>query len=250
MPTSTAVREGNDVVLNAKKSWVTSASRATGYVWSSRPLEADGMSTLWLVPAGTAGLSIAGPFDGLGLRGNDSSPVTAQDVRIPMSARLGEDGKGFDVMLATVLPLFNILISACSLGIMEAAVTRTAGHAGRTRFEHDGAVLADLPTIRNYVGRIRVSTDAVRALLEDTLHAVENGRPDATLRVLEVKAAAGETSTQVLDTAMRVCGGAAFRKEAGLERNFRDTRAASVMGPTTDVLYDFVGKAACGLDLF
>ena len=250
VPTSTAVREGDDVVLNAKKSWVTSASRATGYVWSSRPLEADGMSTLWLVPAGTAGLSIAGPFDGLGLRGNDSSPVTAQDVRIPMTARLGEDGKGFDVMLATVLPLFNILISACSLGIMEAAVTRTAGHAGRTRFEHDGAALADLPTIRNYLGRIRVSTDAVRALLEDTLHAVENGRPDATLRVLEVKAAAGETSTQVLDTAMRVCGGSAFRKEAGLERNFRDTRAASVMGPTTDVLYDFVGKAACGLDLF
>jgi alkylation response protein AidB-like acyl-CoA dehydrogenase len=70
------------------------------------------------------------------------------------------------------------------------------------------------------------------------------------LRVLEVKAAAGETATEVTDLAMRVCGGAAFRKEVGVERNFRDARAASVMAPTTDVLYDFVGKAVCGLPLF
>jgi alkylation response protein AidB-like acyl-CoA dehydrogenase len=47
-----------------------------------------------------------------------------------------------------------------------------------------------------------------------------------------------------------VCGGAAFRKEVGVERIFRDARAATVMGPTTDVLYDFIGKAACGLPLF
>ena len=52
------------------------------------------------------------------------------------------------------------------------------------------------------------------------------------------------------DLAMRVCGGAAFRKEVGVERNFRDARAATVMAPTTDVLYDFIGKAVCGLPLF
>ena len=95
-----------------------------------------------------------------------------------------------------------------------------------------------------------MATDGVRALLEDTLRAAESQRDDATFRALECKAAAGETAIQVLDTAMRVCGGAAFRKEIGIERYFRDTRAASVMGPTTDVLYDFIGKAACGLDLF
>ena len=52
------------------------------------------------------------------------------------------------------------------------------------------------------------------------------------------------------DLAMRVCGGAAFRKEVGVERNFRDARAASVMAPTTDTLYDFIGRIACGLPLF
>jgi len=75
------------------------------------------------------------------------------------------------------------------------------------------------------------------------------GRPDAMLRVLEVKAAAGEAALAVTDTAMRMCGGAAFRKEVGIERLFRDARAASIMGPTSDVLYDFIGRVLCGLPL-
>ena len=80
--------------------------------------------------------------------------------------------------------------------------------------------------------------------------ALEANRADAMLRVLEVKAGAGETAAEVLDLAMRVCGGAAFRKDTAVERYFRDTRAAGVMAPTTDALYDFIGKAVCGLPLF
>jgi len=110
--------------------------------------------------------------------------------------------------------------------------------------------LADLATIRAYVARMRVKTDMARALLLDAIEAVEVGREDAMLRVLECKAAAGETALEVLQTAMRVCGGAAYRKDVGVERYFRDAQAASVMAPTTDQLYDFIGKAACGLPLF
>jgi alkylation response protein AidB-like acyl-CoA dehydrogenase len=88
------------------------------------------------------------------------------------------------------------------------------------------------------------------AILDDTVAAIGAGRPDAMLRVLSCKASAGETATEVLDLAMRVCGGAAFRKEVGVERFFRDARAAGIMAPTTDVLYDFLGKALCGLPLF
>lgn len=54
----------------------------------------------------------------------------------------------------------------------------------------------------------------------------------------------------VTDLAMRVGGGAAFRKELGVERNFSDAWATTVMAPTTDALYDFIGKAVCGLPLF
>ncbi|MBX3161638.1 MAG: acyl-CoA/acyl-ACP dehydrogenase [Deltaproteobacteria bacterium] len=250
-PVSSATADGDGVRLTAKKSWVTSATHADSYVWSSRPTAGGELSTLWLVPRATAGLRIdpAG-FDGLGLRGNASCPITAEDARVPTAARLGDDGAGFGIMMGAVLPWFNIMSAAVSAGLMEAAVTRTAAHVGGTKLQHAGAALAELPTIRAYVARMRIETDKIKALLADTLAAVGGARADATLRVLESKAAAGEAAVEVTDTAMRVCGGAAFRKEVGVERVFRDARAAQVMGPTTDVLYDFIGKAVCGLPLF
>lgn len=249
-PTGTASRRNGAVILNASKSWVTSAHHAAAYVWSSRPIEAEGLSTLWLVPSGAEGLTVQGAFDGMGLRGNDSLPVTAQGVAVEPAAMLGPDGGGFDAMLGIVLPMFSVCNAACSVGLMQAAVARTAAHAASARYEHTGAALADSATTRNYIARMKVMADSVRALLFDTVDALENGREDAMLRVLECKAAAGEASTQALDLGMRVCGGAAFRKEVGVERYFRDTRAAGVMAPTTDTLLDFIGKAVCGMELF
>ncbi len=249
-PTSSADRENGSIVLNAQKSWITSANHAAGYVWSSRPVEADGLSTLWLVPAGSEGLAIQGAFNGLGLRGNDSSPVAATNVEVSPAAMLGEDGGGFDAMLGIVLPMFSVCSAACSIGLMQAAVTRTAAHAAETRYEQIGQTLADSATTRAYIARMKVLTDSAHVLLLDTVDALEQGREDAVLRVLECKTAAGELSTQVLDMGMRVCGGAAFRKEVGVERYFRDARAAGIMAPTTDTLLDFIGKAVCGMELF
>jgi alkylation response protein AidB-like acyl-CoA dehydrogenase len=249
-PVGTATTDEGGVRLDARKSWVTSAGEADSYVWSSLPLGAEGQSTVWLVPAASAGLSIPAPFDGLGLRGNSSSPVTAEGVRIPRGNMLGADGGGFDVMMGVVLPYFQLMSAGFSTGTMEAATAKAAAHVAGTRLEHLGSSLADLPTVRAYLSRMRIKTDMCRALLGDALTAVETGREDAMLRVLEVKAAAGEASTEVTELAMRVCGGAAFRKEVGVERHFRDARAATVMAPTTDVLYDFIGRAVCGLPLF
>ena len=249
-PTSTAAAHNGVVHLDAAKSWVTSAGEADSYVWSSRPLAAEGASTIWLMPAHAAGLSVVGPFNGLGLRGNASSPINAKQVALERSAMLGPDGGGFDIMMSIVLPYFQIMNAAFSIGTMEAATRKAAEHVAGTKLEHLGSALSDLPTIRAYLARMRIKTDLGRALLLDTLDAAEKGRSDTMLRVLEVKAAAGEAATEVTDLAMRVCGGAAFRKDVGVERHFRDARAATVMAPTTDVLYDFIGKAVCGMPLF
>jgi alkylation response protein AidB-like acyl-CoA dehydrogenase len=236
-PLSTARRDGRSMVLDAEKSWITSASHADE-------------STLWLVARDLPGLDRAGAFNGLGLRGNDSLPVKATGVRVRESDRLGSDGGGFQAMMEIVLPWFNLLNSACSIGLMEAMMQRTTAHVTATRYAHLDTALADLPTIRAYLSRMRIQTDLIRTLLDDTLRAIENKRADAPLRVLEVKAAAGEAATCVGDLAMRVCGGAAFRKDVAVERYFRDARAATIMGPTTDVLYDFIGKALTGRNLF
>src|ERR1700727_439240 len=152
-PMSTAVLspDGATVRLDASKSWVTSAGYADSYVWSSRPLssagggDADAVSgpmTLWLVPAGPAGLSAAGPFDGLGLRGNASAPLTADGLEVPLSAMLGADGGGLDMALAAILPSFLICSAAMSAGLIRRLATETAGHLQRTRLAHLGLSLA------------------------------------------------------------------------------------------------------------
>lgn len=249
-PVSTATEAKEGVLLDAEKSWSTSAGEADSYVWSSKPLAAQGLSTLWLVPGKAEGLSFPARFDGMGLRGNSSGPIKAAGVLVPRDAMLGPDGGGFDIMMGNVLPYFNILAASCYLGVTDACVKAATAHVAKTQLSHLSQSLADLPTIRASLARMRVKTDMARALLLDTLTAVETGRADAQLRVLEVKAAAGEVSTEVTQLAMRVCGGAAFRKEVGVERNFRDAHASTVMSPTTDLLYDFIGKALAGLPLF
>jgi alkylation response protein AidB-like acyl-CoA dehydrogenase len=248
-PLSTAKQADGHVRLDARKSWVTSAGQADSYVWSSQPLAANAGMTLWLVPANSAGLSQAGAFDGLGLRGNGSTPMAASDLQLARSAMLGEDGAGLDVALGLVLPNFLVLSAAFSLGLMEATATETAAHLNGTQLQHLGQSLAQQQSVRLDFARLRLQVDQTRALLEDTLGALESGRADAMLRVLEVKAAASEAALQVTDLAMKLCGGAAFRKELGIERRFRDARAARVMAPTTDALLDFVGRAALGLPL-
>jgi isovaleryl-CoA dehydrogenase len=249
VPMGTATADGVDARLDASKSWVTSAGEADSYVWSSRPVAAGGPMTLWLVPGDAAGLTVAAPFDGLGLRGNASSPVRADGVVVTPSARLGEDGAGLDLAMSIVLPWFLVLNAAGSVGTMRAALHETGRHVAATRFEHLDQTLAQQLVPRTGLARMQIRTDQAATLLADTLSALDAGRADAQLRVLEVKAAAGEAAIDVTDHAMRVCGGAAFRKETGVERRFRDACAARVMAPTTDALLDFVGRALCDLPL-
>lgn len=246
---STAVAGEGGALLSGRKSWVTAAAEADSYVFSTRPLAAEGPMTLWLVPRDSAGLEVAGGFDGLGLRGNGSVPITAEGVSVPVDSMLGPDGGGLDLALAHVLPWFLVLSGAFCLGLLEAVTAETGRHLSETRLEHLGQTLIRQPVTRAEFARMRIATDSVRALLADTLAALGGGREDAMLRVLEIKAMAGEEAARVSDLAMAVCGGAAFRKELGIERRFRDARAARVMAPTTDALLDFVGRAVGGLAL-
>jgi alkylation response protein AidB-like acyl-CoA dehydrogenase len=244
--------DGQTVRLDASKSWVTAAGHADSYVWSSQPLRAEtgaGPMTLWLVPADAAGLSVAGTFDGLGLRGNSSAPMTADGVTVPLSAMLGTDGAGLDLALAAVLPMFLICSAAMSAGLLRRLADETGAHLGRTRFEHLGLSLAQQTVPRAQLARLRIEADRTWALISAALAAVESGREDAQLLVLEVKAAAGEAAADAADLALKAGGGAAFRKESVVERLFRDSRAARVMAPTTDALYDFIGRALLGLPL-
>ncbi|MBC6462600.1 acyl-CoA dehydrogenase family protein [Actinomadura sp. HBU206391] len=250
VPLGTAAEADGSVRLDARKSWVTSADEADSYVWSSRSLGADGAMTLWLVPAATAGLRPAGGFDGMGLRGNASRPITADGALVPAEAALGADGAGLDIALERALPWFLVLSSAFCAGLMRSTVDEAVAHLTSARLDHLGQTLAEQPVVRLEIARMRLAADGVSALLADTLTALGTGRDDAMVRVLEAKAVAAEAAIDVTDRAMKACGGAAFRKELGIERSFRDARAARVMAPTTDTLLDFIGRVTCGQPLF
>jgi alkylation response protein AidB-like acyl-CoA dehydrogenase len=206
--------------------------------------------TLWLVPGVTPGVAVSGTFDGFGLRGNASAPMSADGAIVPASTRLADDGAGLDVALGTALPTFLVGNAVVSLGLMEALVDEAAGHLTATRLEHLDQSLAEQQPARLSFAVLRTRVDATRAFLTDTLAALGSGRADAMLRVLQVKAVAAEAAAEVADGVMRLCGGAAFRKELGIERRYRDAMAARVMAPTTDALHDFVGRVALGLPLF
>jgi alkylation response protein AidB-like acyl-CoA dehydrogenase len=252
-PMSRAHRNSDGVRISAKKSWVTSAGYAQSYVVSSLAPEGVGPSdsTLYLVPAETRGLSVAGPWDGLGLRANASAPITLDECEVPSNFQLTDDGAGFQAMLNVVLPLFNLGTAAVALGLCRAAVAGTVSHLKSARFEHlDQSLGESLPTLRAQLAAMQIDTDGLSARIEDLVEHLEKPRETTMLRVLETKAAAGDVAISVTSAAMRICGGAAFSKHMSIERLFRDAHAGAVMAPTGDVLREFIAKSLLGMPLF
>jgi alkylation response protein AidB-like acyl-CoA dehydrogenase len=246
--------DGSGARISARKSFVTSAGHAQSYVTSA--LSPDGKSatdtTLYLMSADTPGLTVSGAWDGLGLRGNASAPMVLESCVIPAESRLTTDGAGFQAMLEIVLPLFNLGQAAVSLGICRAAVAATVAHLKAAKFEHMGSMSLGeaLPNLRAQLATMQIETDGLAARVADAIDHLEHPGEQTMLRVLEVKAAAGETAIGVTSLAMRTCGGAAFSRHTGIERFFRDAHAGAVMAPTNDVLREFIGKSLLGMSLF
>jgi alkylation response protein AidB-like acyl-CoA dehydrogenase len=241
-----------DGVTSASKSWVTSARHAHSYVSSTQkpgaasPLE----STVYLVRQNAAGVRVSSSFDGLGLRGNDSASVTIEGATIPAGDLMTAHGAGSKIMLEVILPWFAVGTAAMSHGLCLSALGATIAHVSETRTTHDGRALRELPNIRARVAQMSLQTERSRTLLGRCLDEMESGSEAAPLFVLESRLSAQETALQVTDLAMKACGGAAFSRHLGVERTFRDARAAWVMAPTADHLEDFIGKALTGLPLF
>jgi alkylation response protein AidB-like acyl-CoA dehydrogenase len=245
-------KPGDDgVILQAEKSWVTSAGYADLYVVSTQTVGASTATEtdLYAVLGTDPGIKVAAPWSALGLRGNASSPMSI-NTTVAESARLGAPGSGFAIMMSAVLPWFNLGNAGVTLGLAGAAVDAAVGHVTSARLEHLGSSLADLPTIRHRIGEAGVSLAAQRAYLQATARKIAEPDDTTLLHVIGSRASANDAAIAIIDEAMRVCGGAAFSKHLPLERYFRDARAGHVMAPTADVLYDLYARALCGMELF
>jgi alkylation response protein AidB-like acyl-CoA dehydrogenase len=249
---SRAQPKDGHVVIDADKSWATSAGEADSYVMAcGAPGSEDPLVTdLYLVPADAAGVEVAVPFDGLGMRGNASAPLRVRGLQVSAQRRLGDPGAGFGLMMQATLPWFVLGSAACCVGVAGAALDAAIEHATGARLEHVGSTLADVPGVRARLAEAKIRHAQARAYLFAVATAIQDGAPEAPLGVLALKAAASEMAVEVSDLCLRVGGGAAYSKQGPLERHFRDARAASVMAPTTELLHDLLGKALCGKELF
>ncbi|MCA9189571.1 MAG: acyl-CoA dehydrogenase family protein [Pirellulaceae bacterium] len=248
-PLSQLTPQGDDFVTTAHKSWITSCDHADSIVSSAQMPNADSPAdvTLYLIDRRTEGVTKTASFDGLGLRGNDSAPVDYQNVFVPSGRLLTTQGAGSGMMLNVILPWFCVGTAAMSHGLCLSAIDATTRHLTGQSFAHSGAALRDLPNLRARLAQMLVLTEQSRSLLRHTL--VMLAQPDETtpLYVLQSRMAALQAAVDVTDLAMKTCGGAAFSKHLGIERQFRDARAGWVMSPTVDHLQEFIGRALVGL---
>ena len=189
--------------------------------------------TLWLVPADAAGLARHGRLRRpRAARQRVRARSTADGVRVPATRMLGDDGAGLDIALAVVLPWFLVCSAAFSVG------TDGGGH----RRDHRGtspATRSSTSTRRSRSSRHRASTsrgcsidDRQRTGVRRR-HARRARTGAATTRCCACSRSRrrpAKRRSTVTDLAMKVCGGAAFRKEVGIERRFRDARAGARHG--------------------
>jgi alkylation response protein AidB-like acyl-CoA dehydrogenase len=250
-PVSKFEANGRGYQTQAVKSWVTAAHHADSYVASAQAPGAQSAleSTLYWLPRTQAGVQPMGRFNGLGLRGNDSAPVTFEGLSVSHDNLLTAHGQGLDCMLRVTLPWFSVGTAAMAHGLCLAAVASTATHLQGAGFTHSGTQLRDLPNLRTRLAEMSVATEQSRALLGHTLRELAVPDEATPLWVLRSRMAALQTALQVTDLAMKACGGAAFSRHLGVERVFRDARAGWVMAPTVDHLADFLGRALTGLPL-
>ena len=193
---------------------MTSAGHADSYIVSTRTAGRDEplASTLYYVSQGTPGLSVSGPWEGLGLRGNASAPMRLTNALLPASMRVCPEGEGLAAMLKTVLPLFQLGSAAVSVGIARAATEATRHHLKTSRLEHLGQALSALPNLRARLAQMQVAVDTQEAFTAHVAACLENPGPDTLVAVLESKAAAAEAVLQVTDLAMRTCGGGRIQR--------------------------------------
>ncbi|HEY6443776.1 MAG TPA: acyl-CoA dehydrogenase family protein [Candidatus Acidoferrales bacterium] len=253
LPVSEVRLNGEKKTLSAAKSFVTSAGEADSYVISARKAGASAPTetNLYLIAKSTAGLSTQGRFEGLGLAGNASAPMSLTGVAIDDAVRLGPEGSGFQSMLEIVLPHFQIGVASVSIGLAKAAHQIIVGRMGARKYEHaGGAALASIPRVQFLVAEITLAVNSGEAYLRETIRKALAADPGAMLDVLGVKVVAADACLAAVSRAMTLGGGWAFGRRGGLERIFRDAQAAAVMAPSSDVLKDFIGKASLGLPLF
>lgn len=238
---TTAVKDGDHWVLNGSKMWITNAHYAGAVIITAvtNPDVPVGQRiSAFLVPTGTPGFTVEKKEDKLGMRASDTAPLTLEDVRIPLSALLGEEGTGFKIFMET-LDSGRISIAAVALGIARGAFVVARDYAKeRVQF---GKPIAHFQAIQFMLADMSVGIDASRLLLREACRLKDEGKPYADMAA-KAKLFASETAMKVTYDAIQILGGYGFCREYPVERMYRDAKLCTIGEGTSEIQRLVIGR--------
>jgi len=248
-PQTTATPVDGGYLLNGGKSFATSAGAAevvvVNAVVDGTP---EGAFTLFMVdPKANPGIAVAGSWDAMGMRANDSRSLTFTDAFVPATDRIGAEGEGKGVVLAR--PNFIALgLSAASVGIARAAVEMAIEHATTRVIQPGTEPIAGYQAIQFLVAEMEIVTNAMRLMVMRAAVTADRD-PDAAGAVMtEAKAFCNENGFAVANKALQVVGGRGYVRGHMAERLVRDARAGDLMALTAQQCREAVGRRVLRLD--
>lgn len=244
-----AVNDGDDYVLNGRKSWVTSAPVADYIVvFAITDPEAKHKGiTAFIIETDQPGFERGKKEPKLGIRASATSEIVFDNFRCPEGNRLGEEGEGFKIAM-TVLDAGRIGIASQALGIAEAAYEASVEYA-RER-ESFGRRIGEFQGISFKLADMKTRIEASRLLVYNAANAKERSKETGarfTLPAAIAKLFASETAMFVAHAAVQIHGGIGYSKEYPVERYFRDAKVTEIYEGTSEILRLVISRMETGL---
>ncbi|RAO24022.1 Acryloyl-CoA reductase (NADH) [Micromonospora noduli] len=242
-----AVRDGTDWLLTGRKTFITNGTTAdVALVFARTGGPGHRGITAFLVPTDSPGLTRREIHGKLGLRGQATGELGFDEVRVPDTARLGAEGAGFRLALAT-LAKGRMSVAAGCVGIAQGCLDAAVGYAGqRTQF---GKPIAGHQLVQQLLAAIAVDTAAARLLVWQVADLIDRGQPFATEASM-AKLFASEAAVRAANNAVQVFGGYGYIDEYPVGKYLRDARVATLYEGTSQIQQLLIGRALTGVNAF
>ncbi|WP_406318629.1 acyl-CoA dehydrogenase family protein [Streptomyces sp. NBC_00118] len=246
--TTRAVRDGDDYVINGSKMFITNGTWADVVLLFARSTGAPGHKgvTAFLVPTDTPGLTRRTIHGKLGLRGQATAELVLEDVRVPASAMLGPEGKGFSIAMSA-LAKGRMSVAAGCVGIAQAALDAAVGYAAER--EQFGKSIASYQLVQELISDISVDVDAARLLTWRVADLIDRGEDFATA-ASKAKLFASEAAVRCANNALQVFGGYGYIDEYPVGKLLRDARVMTLYEGTSQIQKLIIGRALTGVSAF
>ena len=227
---TTARREGDEYVLNGEKRFISNAGVATHYTLFARTDAGPKGITAFVVAADAPGFTVRPRMHLLG--DHPIAELELNDCRVPAQARLGEEGRGMRLALAT-LDVFRTTVGAAALGMARRALDEAVAYSrGRRQF---GAPLSALQGVQFLLAESAVELDASRLLVLRAAAARDAGAERVTYEAAVAKLFATEAAQRIVDRAVQIHGGNGVVRGHPVERLYRDVRALRIYEGASEV---------------